>query len=168
MHAGGAMDEGRKDYAILISLAMREEAEVMASALRAEGIDAFTCSIAYNWHLTLAFGGIQVWVPSQRLDEAREAIRTRMREARANADGEPVGRRDRWKMWAVIAVSIVVAYLPGWIADTIGQAGQLSQEAFDALERQQQLDYCGAFPNDYVYEAGEVFRTECRTLLARQ
>jgi hypothetical protein len=35
------MSDERRDYAILVRLYMREEAEVMASALRAEGIDAF-------------------------------------------------------------------------------------------------------------------------------
>ncbi len=36
-----SLSDERLDYAILISLAMREDAEVMACALGAEGIDAF-------------------------------------------------------------------------------------------------------------------------------
>lgn len=99
------MAEERLDYAILTSLATREEAEVMASALRAEGIDALIGNglhINTDWHLTLALGGAQVLVPRQKLEEARATIRERVDEARAHPEGEAVGRRDRWKLWALV------------------------------------------------------------------
>ena len=101
------MADERLDYAILISLAMREEAEVMASALRAEGIDALVGNgqhINSDWHLTLALGGVQVLVPRQKLEEAKVTLGALLDEARAHSEDEPVGRRDRWKLWAVIGV----------------------------------------------------------------
>lgn len=100
------MSDGRRDYAILISLSMREEAEVLASALRADGIDAFIGNKHHanvDWGYTIALGGMQVLVPREKLDEAREAIRERIREAAKADDGEPVKRRDRYKVWLVIA-----------------------------------------------------------------
>ena len=99
------MAEERLDYAVLISLSMREEAEVMASALRAEGIDAFIGNrhhASWNWGYVIALGGLQVLVPRQKIAEAKQVIRERINEAQAHPEGEAVGRRDRWKAWAVI------------------------------------------------------------------
>lgn len=113
------MTEERLDYAILISLAMREEAEVMASALRAEGIDAILGNglhVNTDWHLTLALGGVQVLVPGDKIAEAREVTRERIQEAAAHPEGEPVSRRDRWKLWAVIAGSWGLPALVGLVA----------------------------------------------------
>lgn len=107
------MADERLDYAILISLAMREEAEVMASALRAEGVDAFVGNANHanvDWGWTLALGGMQVYVPQQKLVEAKQVIRERISEAAANPEGEAVRRRDHWKIWALIAAS----YGLGW------------------------------------------------------
>lgn len=105
------LSDERLDYAILISLAMREEAEVMASALRAEGVDAFVGNRHHanvDWGWTLAMGGMQVFVPRQRIAEAKEVIRDRIREALANPEGKPAKRRDHWKVWAVIAGGFVL------------------------------------------------------------
>jgi hypothetical protein len=116
---GAGLSDERLDYAILISLAMREEAEVMASALRAEGIDAILGNGLHmntDWHLTLALGGVQVLVPGQKMEEARAVIRERIKDAAENPDGEPVGRRDRWKLWAVIAFSWGLPTLVGLAA----------------------------------------------------
>ena len=58
------MADERLDYAVLISLLMREEAEVMASALRAEGIDAFLGNLhqaSWNWGYVIAFGMVQAF-----------------------------------------------------------------------------------------------------------
>lgn len=100
MHAEG------RDYAILISILTREEAEVMASSLRADGIDAFvgnTSHLGMNWHYTLALGGLQIFVPRNRLEDARAAVRHRLAEF-ADADLEDrVSRRDRWKVWLIAA-----------------------------------------------------------------
>ena len=55
------MSEDKRDYAVLISLAMREEAEVAAAALRADGIDAFVGNAHHanvDWLYTLALGGL--------------------------------------------------------------------------------------------------------------
>lgn len=113
------MAEERLDYTILISLAMREEAEVMASALRAEGIDAILGNglhLNTDWHLTLALGGVQVLVPGQKIEEAKAVIRERIKDAAENPEGEPVGRRDRWKLWAAIACSWGLPALVGLAA----------------------------------------------------
>ena len=119
-------DSGR-GYAILICLLTREEAEVMASALRADGVDAFlgnTSHAGMQWFYTLALGGFQIYVPRERLEDAREFVRARLRE---NADTYPedrVRRRDRWKLWILIAwfigpaaVELAIWYfgiLAGW------------------------------------------------------
>ncbi len=89
-------------YAVLVSLYTREEAEVMASALRADGIDAFASPINHQgmtWLYTLALGGVQVFVPRTQIEESQTLVRERLRE---NWDAEPeerVGRRDRWRIW---------------------------------------------------------------------
>ena len=54
------MEDEWRGYAVLVSLATREEAEVMASALRADGIDAFASLNNHQgmtWLYTLALGG---------------------------------------------------------------------------------------------------------------
>ena len=105
--------DDRLDYAVLISLMTREEAEVMAGALRADGIDAFlgnTNHAGINWFQLIALGGLQVMVPRARLADAKEAVRERLRE---NVDAFPeerVRRRDRWKLW----VTVVGYLLLGW------------------------------------------------------
>lgn len=102
---GGRMGEGRSDYAILVSLATREEAEVMASALRADGIDAFVGNANHataTWFYTLALGGLQVLAPRDRLDDARALIRERLRDNAEAYPDERISRRDRWKLWVVI------------------------------------------------------------------
>jgi hypothetical protein len=116
------MIEERRDYAVLVSLMMREEAEVMAGALRADGIDAFignTNHSGINWFYLIALGGLQVMVPRARLADAKQAVRERILE---NADAFPedqVQRRDRWKMWMTIAGYFLLwaaAYLAAEIA----------------------------------------------------
>ena len=113
------MGEERLDCAVLISLSMREEAEVMASALRAEGIDAFVGNANHanvDWGWTLALGGMQVFVPRAKIQEAKDAIRVRIKEAAEHPEGESVGRRDRWKLWAVIGFSLGLPALAGLVA----------------------------------------------------
>lgn len=128
------MSGEQRDYAILISLSMREEAEVMASALRAEGTDAFVGNRHHanvDWGWTIALGGMQVFVPRAKLQEAKEAIRTRLKDAAETPDpeAEPTRRRDRWKVWAVIAVSL---FLPigGLTAHTLdGHMNQIASQS---------------------------------------
>ena len=103
----------RRDYGILVSLHMREEAEVMASALRAEGIDAFVGNRHHanvDWGWTIALGGNQVFVPAGKIDQARTLIRARIQEAAEHPDPdvEPARRHDRWKVWLVIVVSFLL------------------------------------------------------------
>jgi hypothetical protein len=99
----GAVGEERLDYAVLIALAGREEAEVVASALRADGIDAFigNSNHAYvEWLLVPAFNGLQIMVPRQKLAEAKNLLRERIKDFAADDDGaEPAIRRDRWRSW---------------------------------------------------------------------
>ena len=109
MLAGGAgegtLSDERLDYAVLISLATREEAEVMAGALRADGVDAFVGNANHataNWFYTLAFGGLQVLAPRNRLDDARALIRERLRDNAEAYPEEKVSRRDRWKLWVIV------------------------------------------------------------------
>ncbi len=116
------MAEERADYAVLISLSMREEAEVVASALRADGVDAFIGNSNHahvDWLYTFALGGLQVLVPRQKLGEARTLLRERIHE-NANADPEEKAtRRDRWKIWVLVGgfygVSLAVTLLYSWI-----------------------------------------------------
>lgn len=125
---------GGRDYAILASLSMREEAEVVASALRADGIDAFVGNAHHanvDWGYTLALGGLQVLVPRQKLDEARDAIRERVREAAMADDGEPVRRRDRYKVWLVFAGFVVLGFF--------GIEGAVASHQFDE-QRNRLLD----------------------------
>lgn len=156
-------------YAILISLAMREEAEVMASALRAEGIDAFTGNglhVGADWHLTQALGGVQVMVPGARLEEAKAAIRARMREAAENseeADDAPVERRDRWKLWLVVAfalgVPVMIVFVVQWLM--VVMAGN-PPEAVSEAAPEVAPTYFAAPDNLTEAEQRAVLRDYCR------
>jgi hypothetical protein len=111
------VDEERRDYAVLISLSMREEAEVAAAALRADGIDAFigNSNHAYtNWGYVIALGGLQILVPHQRLAEAKSSLRERIRENAEASFEDRVGRRDKWKIW-VLAVGFYGFSLAAWL-----------------------------------------------------
>lgn len=118
---GRGVSDERLDYAVLVSLATHEEAEVMAAALRAGGVDAFVGNAnhaAANWFYTLTFGGLQVLAPRNRHDEAKALIRERLRD---NADAYPderVSRRDRWKLWVTVlllyGVFAVLMILESW------------------------------------------------------
>jgi hypothetical protein len=97
------------DYAILVSLSTREEAEVAAAALRAQGVDAFLGNDHHASVMTLggvqALGGMQVMVPRSQLSEAKELLRSRLKEWADGEDDEaPTGRRDRWKAWLLLAM----------------------------------------------------------------
>ena len=130
------MTEERLDYAVLISLAMREEAEVMASALRAEGVDAFVGNANHanvDWGLTLALGGMQVFVPRQKVKDAKDVIRARISEAAAHPEGEPLRRRDRWKIWALIASWFFL----GWFGISFSSSTTLDQDRWDDIWRVQ-------------------------------
>lgn len=101
-------------YSVLVALHTREEAEVMASALRADGVDAFvelTSHQGMTWLYTLGLGGLRVFVPSHQVEEARELVRARLREFSGDHPEERVVRRDRWKIWLMaIALYGVNAY----------------------------------------------------------
>ena len=120
------MSGERKDYAVLISLMTREEAEVVAAALRADGVDAFVGNNYHahvDWLYTFAMGGLQVLVPWRRLQEARTLLRERVREY---ADFEPeakIGRRDRWKIWVM-----VIGFYGGSLALSLFWAGLYKYE----------------------------------------
>lgn len=124
------MDE-RLDYAVLISLMTREEAEVMAGALRADGIDAFlgnTNHAGINWFQLIALGGLQVMVPRARLADAKEAVRDRLREHAHDHPEDRVRRHDRWKLW----VTVIGYLLLGWTAAFLSQyySEQLTYESY--------------------------------------
>lgn len=108
------MSGERKDYAVLISLATREEAEVAAAALRADGIDAFigNSNHAYtNWGYILALNGLQILVPRSRIEEAKQSLRERIMENACDGEDEIALRRDRWKLWILMAAYV----LPGFV-----------------------------------------------------
>jgi len=103
------MSKERLDYAVLISLMMREEAEIVSGALRADGIDAFIGNSNHanaEWLLVPALNGLQILVPRQKLAEAKNLLRERIRENVAPDDegDERVWRRDHWKMWLSLSV----------------------------------------------------------------
>ena len=181
------MSDERRDYAILVQLYMREEAEVMASALRAEGIDAFIGNSQhayFNWHYVIALGGLQVMVPRNRIDEAKAALRVRWQEAAENPEGEPVKRRDRWKLWLVIGgyVSLTVFYY--WANHAYQEQLQRWQDEYWAAQagRREPIlsfsepplasdptlkDYCFDFPYDSVEARvdGEIRNVPCAEIL---
>jgi hypothetical protein len=104
---GSMAPEDRRDYAVLISLATREESEVAAAALRADGIDAFigNSNHAYvEWLLTPALGGLQILVPRAQLADAKSFLRERIRESSEMEAAEVAVRRDHWKGWFSIAL----------------------------------------------------------------
>lgn len=110
------MSEERRDYAVLVALATREEAEVVASALRADGIDAFigNSNHAYtNWGHIIALGGLQVLTPAARIGEARQLLRDRIRDHAEDRDGEPIRRRDRYKLWVIVGGWILLSW---WVS----------------------------------------------------
>lgn len=148
----------RRDYGILVSLQMREEAEVMASALRAEGIDAFVGNRHHanvDWGWTIALGGNQVFVPAGNIDEARTLMRARIREAaeHPDPDAEPARRHDRWKVWVVIVVSFLLP-VRGMTAHTMDQSRQelavqaAMMESFQAYVQERARLGCG--PDDMI------------------
>ena len=97
------MTSEQLDDTILIALATREEAEVIASALRAEDIDALVGNARHaniDWGWTLALGGMQVFVPHAKIQEAKDAIRRPIKVAAEHRDreAEPTRRRDHWKV----------------------------------------------------------------------
>ncbi len=107
------MDD-RRGYAVLVSLSTREEAEVAASALRAQGVDAFLGNSHHASVMPLAvqaMGGMQIMVPSAQLAEAKALLQARIRDWRQddedNEDDEaPPKRRDRWKAWMFLGLMI--------------------------------------------------------------
>lgn len=179
------MADERLDYAVLISLSMREEAEVMASALRAEGIDAFIGNLhhaTWDWGYVIALGGLQVLVPRQKLDEAKQVIRERISEAAANPEGEAVGRRDRWKVWAVILGTIglnayaywyaqqelpVITYAPTEIETYVPAYFSAPETLTEAAQHDVLRDYCLDNPDHTVIsrEDGMGYITPCSDIL---
>ena len=130
------MSDERRDYEILISLASREEAEVAASALRAEGIDAFVGNAEManmHWGTVQAMGGLQIMVPARMLSEARNSLRERVCEV-ANDDDEgydPSKRKDRWKAWVLLIwivgpalLAIVIGIVPRLLEMALGVFNQ--------------------------------------------
>ena len=182
------MTEERRDYGILVTYAMREEAEVAAAALRAEGVDALVSPgfhATYDWHLVQALGGLKVFVPWQKLEEARDIIRGRISDAAAEAfepEEAPVRRRDRYKIWLVIAATAGMYGYVYWVnnfepRELVHQTPARPAGSYFAapqglaVEDQEAivLDYCMDFPWDRVRapggRAGDV--VECADILAR-
>lgn len=97
---------GQRDYAVVGAYHGLEEGEVVATTLRAGGIDAFVGNAHHatnDWLYLRAMGGAQVFVPSWRLDEARSLLLDQITGAEAVAETEVhLIRRDRWKFWIAI------------------------------------------------------------------
>jgi hypothetical protein len=127
------MSDEWDDYAVLVSLYTREEAEVMASALRADGIDAFAENSnqqGMTWLYMLALGGLRVFVRRSQLEDARELVRERLRENVDDAPEERVQRRDRWKVWLMAAGLYGINWY--WVFyDTMHWA---PEDKYDAME----------------------------------
>ena len=102
-------------YRLLRSFAMKEEADVAASALVAYGIPAIVGNAnaaTLDWTLIPALGGVQVLVPARQHTEALQVL-----NLGDDADTSPsfhVRRRDHWKaklllLW--VLGPIVVAFV---------------------------------------------------------
>ena len=100
------MSDERRDYAVLVSLSTREEAEVAAAALRADGVDAFVGNAEMantHWGTVQAMGGLQIMVPARMLSEAKNILRERLSVADDDEEGyDPSKRKDRWKAWVLL------------------------------------------------------------------
>ena len=102
------MSDERRDYAVLVSLSTREEAEVAAAALRADGVDAFVGNAEMantHWGTVQAMGGLQIMVPARMLAEAKNILRERLSDVAEEDDDEgydPSKRKDRWKAWVLL------------------------------------------------------------------
>ncbi|MEZ5939290.1 MAG: hypothetical protein R3C52_13915 [Hyphomonadaceae bacterium] len=119
------MSNPEDGYSVLVSLATREEAEIAASALRANGVGAFVGNADMAnmyWGAVQAMGGLQVLVPTSELAHARQVLSDQARAAaeddEEDADYDPAKRRDRWKAWILlawfvgpVAVVIVLVFL---------------------------------------------------------
>lgn len=130
------MSEERKDYAVLAALSTREEAEIVASALRAGGIDAFigNSNHAYtNWGYIIALGGLQVLTPAARLGEARRLLSDRIKDHANDSDGEPTPRRDHYKLWLIIGGW----FLLGWFVSSVQMA--MLADDHSALHEQENM-----------------------------
>ncbi len=127
------MEDGSNDYVLLLSLATREEAEVVAAAFRADGVDAFverTNHLGMEWFYALALGGVRIFAPRSQAVESKQLIRERIEEnANAFAD-ERVAPRDRWKIW------LLIAWLYGlpWLLMLIGSWSWPEDEKHHPLE----------------------------------
>lgn len=183
------MSDERRDYAILVRLYMREEAEVMASALRAEGIDAFVANSQhayFDWHYIIALGGLQVMVPREKLQHAQDFVAALLAEAPAepvpDPEGEPVSRRDRWKLWAIIAGYSGLLVYALWLntrdpirpvdfaPTTVATALFSAPAGLSAPEREAVLlDYCLDYPGHRVHTPGDPLGDiiECGDILFR-
>lgn len=133
---GGRMSEAGKDYAVLAALSTREEAEIVASALRAGGIDAFIGSSNHadtHWGYIIALGGLQVLTPAARLGEARRLMSDRMKDLANDGDGEPTPRRDHDKLWLIIGGW----FLLGWFVSIVQMA--MLADDHSALHEQENM-----------------------------
>lgn len=128
-------------YSVLISFATKEEADVAASALRADGVDAFVGNAHHankEWWAVAALGGLQVLVPSARLVEAKQLLRERLvRSMDVGVDDFAV-RRDRWKAWTMFAFTIapLLATFLLWLALMIGSGFGLAERHNPWVARQ--------------------------------
>jgi hypothetical protein len=123
------MSAERKDYAVLISLMTREEAEIAAGALRADGIDAFigNSNHAYTeWLLTPALGGLQIMVPRNSVTEARGRLSERIRENAESVSTDRLQRNDYWKLW----IGMFCLLAPWFAYMAIGQVVSLTDWLF--------------------------------------
>jgi len=97
-------------YALLTSMSTKEEADVAASALKADGVEAIVANqyaASVDWGAVAAMGGVQVMVPAWQLEHARGLLADRRAEEDDDAESyDPARRRDRWKA-QILAVWIV-------------------------------------------------------------
>jgi hypothetical protein len=121
-------------------------------------------------------------VPRNRIEDAKAAMRARWHEAVENPEGEPVRRRDRWKVWLVIGLVLGMNGYAFWLGSVQTQApvyevrvGRV--ETFFAapndlaIEDQEAvvLDYCLDNPSHRVVAPGSDYgkTTECADVLIR-
>lgn len=175
---GEAVAETPGDYAILVSLATLEEAEVMASALRADGIDAFIGNrhhLNVDWGYTIALGGVQVMAPRARLQDAKDMIRARIKEAAADPDGEAIQRKDRYKLWLLLGGGFALWFVGVGMSTSLTidrdlqmRSHQASLPDFELMTESLDETYCRQSPEAAIYSSSDgVWReTPCSEILA--
>jgi hypothetical protein len=92
------------------------EAEVAASMLNAAGIPAIVGDrllVANNWHISLAFGGFKILVPSESLEDAKILLKP-IEPSNQTMDSDAFKKAPAAGVFWLL-VSYFIGWCPGWL-----------------------------------------------------